>query len=298
MEAATMEPPAESTETADAAEAATADLAWKELPDKSDDGETLFIAPNTPGIQTYDETATAAFRVAVAEDGKVRLDMCDDELMPEDFPDELPSVEEAKAWCERRNAELATSDPAIETGSTTTETPKDEQREKTLNEPPVGSREFPVDPARLAKHLKDIEQQNRIVCNARIDYEDAKEEAAALKKAWERESESLSNLISRFNEPLPLFENVAGHIARDQGCSWLFVAGSDAWKDATVGKWKHEADRRGLQVHMARVNERRRLQLARDVGVDSADGTGIWRGDKKQKARVLTELMQDLLFAA
>jgi hypothetical protein len=89
---------------------------------------------------------------------------------------------------------------------------------------------------------------------------------------------------------------VAVHVAKRAGCSWLFVAGSDAWKDATVGEWVDRGHAAGLSVHMARVNERRRLMLARDVGVDSADGTGMWRGDREQKGRILRELMQGLLF--
>jgi hypothetical protein len=88
---------------------------------------------------------------------------------------------------------------------------------------------------------------------------------------------------------------VATYIARRMSLSWIFVAGSDAWKDSTLYDWVTWGRERGLQVHLARVNERRRLQAAINAGVDSSDGTGIWRGDKKQKQRVLSELVQMLL---
>lgn len=89
---------------------------------------------------------------------------------------------------------------------------------------------------------------------------------------------------------------VAVYCAKAQGCSWIFVAGSDAWKEATVPEWVRYAHAKGLRVHLARANETKRLDLARRAGCDSADGTGIWRGDKAQKARVLRALVQELMF--
>lgn len=79
------------------------------------------------------------------------------------------------------------------------------------------------------------------------------------------------------------------------GVQWVFVAGDDAWKDSTMAEWTREAHARGMKCHVARVNDRRRLMAARDCGADSADGTGIWRGDRKQKQRVLSELVQLLM---
>lgn len=54
----------------------------------------------------------------------------------------------------------------------------------------------------------------------------------------------------------------------------LFLGGDTEWKlgpDARA--LAAEANRRGIWVHMGRVNSRRRLQRAADSGCDSADGT-------------------------
>lgn len=54
----------------------------------------------------------------------------------------------------------------------------------------------------------------------------------------------------------------------------LFVGGSDAWK-LSEASWRlcHDAKRRGLWVHMGRVNSLRRLRACVLSGLDSADGT-------------------------
>lgn len=72
----------------------------------------------------------------------------------------------------------------------------------------------------------------------------------------------------------------------------VFIAGSDEWKDRTLADWVAEAHCRDMWAHVARVNDTNRLRAARDAGADSADGTGIWRGDRKQKRRVLSEIVQ------
>lgn len=57
-------------------------------------------------------------------------------------------------------------------------------------------------------------------------------------------------------------------------CDWLFVGGTDAWK-LSEASWglSAEAKRRGLKVHVGRVNSYQRLALCAFHGVDSADGT-------------------------
>lgn len=93
-------------------------------------------------------------------------------------------------------------------GSATAETPKDET--------PVGSRDVPIDPDRLKKHLGDIEEQERTVRFALSEYEEAKEEASRLKKEHEKEVDRLCRLIRDFHQPAPLFEqakNVAAEPA-------------------------------------------------------------------------------------
>lgn len=70
------------------------------------------------------------------------------------------------------------------------------------------------------------------------------------------------------------------------------VAGSTDWKRSTVCMWAKESRSRGMKTHMLRVNTQDRMQLAKDAGCDWADGTGIWRGDKKQKQGLLLALSQ------
>lgn len=118
---------------------------------------------------------------------------------------------------------------------------------------------------------------------------------------------SASRIVSRQHLPMmrdlfpsvPLAVAVQDGMGEDdvEGFDWIFVAGSDEWKDATVGFWCRVGRDRGMPVHLARVNERRRMDLAKDAGCASADGTGIWRGDRKQKQRVLLALIQQGLFA-
>lgn len=82
------------------------------------------------------------------------------------------------------------------------------------------------------------------------------------------------------------------------GFDALFVAGSTGWKWATASRWIAEAQRRGMWGHVARVNTKRGIWHCQDIGADSADGTGIWRGDRKQMQGVLDALVQPQLFAA
>lgn len=55
----------------------------------------------------------------------------------------------------------------------------------------------------------------------------------------------------------------------------LFVGGSTAWKlSAAAADLCREARARGKWAHVGRVNTRRRLRVAYDLGADSVDGTG------------------------
>ncbi|GAC1575027.1 MAG: hypothetical protein NVS3B18_08690 [Candidatus Dormibacteria bacterium] len=54
----------------------------------------------------------------------------------------------------------------------------------------------------------------------------------------------------------------------------VFIGGSTAWKLGPEARQiVAEAKRRGLWVHMGRVNSERRLRYAKHIGCDSADGT-------------------------
>lgn len=76
------------------------------------------------------------------------------------------------------------------------------------------------------------------------------------------------------------------------GYDWCFVGGSTDWKWRTCEHWCAAANERGMRCHIARVNTANRINHCIDIGADSADGTGIWRGDRKQLAGVLAALTQ------
>jgi hypothetical protein len=76
----------------------------------------------------------------------------------------------------------------------------------------------------------------------------------------------------------------------------VFVGGSTEWKWRTAAAWTDAAHRRGMWSHIARVNTRNRIRLCVDMHADSADGTGIFRGDKQQLRGVLEALTEGHLF--
>jgi hypothetical protein len=58
----------------------------------------------------------------------------------------------------------------------------------------------------------------------------------------------------------------------------FFVGGTTEWKlSQAAADMAREAKRRGLWVHMGRVNSIRRLEWAWSIGCDSVDGTGLTR---------------------
>lgn len=57
------------------------------------------------------------------------------------------------------------------------------------------------------------------------------------------------------------------------------VGGDTDWKDATIRTWATWCRDHGVWCHVFRVNTVRRLNLCIDEGVDSVDGTGLFRGD-------------------
>jgi len=116
-------------------------------------------------------------------------------------PDRFPTLAAAKAWCEERNRELAAAAAPVRT----TETPKDERRAA------AAAAEEPK-PDRLQKHLADIEKAEREATNLRLEWEEAKDHAAALKKDYERACEDLCRIIRDYNAPAPLFDQVAGGV--------------------------------------------------------------------------------------
>lgn len=80
----------------------------------------------------------------------------------------------------------------------------------------------------------------------------------------------------------------------------LFVGGSNRHKDRESRDLILEAKRRGLWVHVGRVNTRRRIRYCLELGVDTFDGTGFdrfsnrelrnlfrWEGEYQRQIRLL-----------
>lgn len=68
----------------------------------------------------------------------------------------------------------------------------------------------------------------------------------------------------------------------------VFVGGSTAWKERTLGMWCARFPR----VHVGRVNGYRMLRACADAGAESCDGTGWFRGDQKQLEGLKRFLME------
>jgi len=60
----------------------------------------------------------------------------------------------------------------------------------------------------------------------------------------------------------------------------IFVGGSTEWKRQTMWKWCHEFPR----VHVGRINTEKWLWNCARCGAESCDGTGWFRGNKRQLA--------------
>lgn len=78
------------------------------------------------------------------------------------------------------------------------------------------------------------------------------------------------------------------------GAGALFIGGSTAWKlGAHARRAVREAHRRGMWVHMGRVNSARRMRYAADIGCDSVDGTFLAFGPNQNLPR-LTRWLADV----
>lgn len=66
----------------------------------------------------------------------------------------------------------------------------------------------------------------------------------------------------------------------------VFVGGTTEWKWSTLNDWTSSFPR----VHVGRVNTERLLWLAHEAGAESCDGTGWFRGDRKQLQGLLRYL--------
>jgi hypothetical protein len=74
----------------------------------------------------------------------------------------------------------------------------------------------------------------------------------------------------------------------------LFIGGSDAWKESeAVGELVIEAKRRGMLVHVGRVNTQRRERFFLEQGVDSFDGSKYSRWPDAWIPGALARLARD-----
>lgn len=78
------------------------------------------------------------------------------------------------------------------------------------------------------------------------------------------------------------------------GPSAVFIGGDTDWKLGPEARHAvHVAKRRGLWVHMGRVNTLRRLRYAAEIGCDSVDGTLLAFGPDVHLPRLLRWLNPD-----
>jgi hypothetical protein len=84
-------------------------------------------------------------------------------------------------------------------------------------------------------------------------------------------------------------------IADSPSLSAVCVGGDSTWKDSTIPVWAKWARERGIWCHVFRVNNEARVNLCIDEGVDSVDGTGLFRGNQRQRTQTFAALRQPLL---
>lgn len=73
----------------------------------------------------------------------------------------------------------------------------------------------------------------------------------------------------------------------------LFIGGSTGWKlGPHAARIARQAKAHGKQVHMGRVNSRRRWSYAEHIGCDSADGTFLAFGPDENLGRLTTWVTQ------
>lgn len=120
-------------------------------------------------------------------------------------------------------------------------------------------------------------------------------QSAALKPRWAIVPDVPGNAlrtIERWHQFAPSLGNIPAALAVQDGMtvadvhalpvlpSVICVGGSTEWKWETVGMWAANFPR----VHLLRCNAPTKLYELEQMGVESCDGTGWSRGDRKQTA--------------
>lgn len=91
------------------------------------------------------------------------------------------------------------------------------------------------------------------------------------------------SVIIRDHELKPAFVLQNGCTESDwpDDCEALFIGGTTDYKlSSTVRNIVEKANEKGLWVHMGRVNSKKRIQYASDIGCHSVDGSGYARFPK------------------
>lgn len=114
---------------------------------------------------------------------------------------------------------------------------------------------------------------------------------------WGRTVHLASNYVSTVRQ-----KGFPVAIALQDGCNfkqvldfspdWVFVAGSDEWKDSNIAPACRYFHDMGIKVHVGRVNTMDRIKLCFEAGVDECDGTSLNRFTNKnspQMARWLSK---------
>lgn len=118
---------------------------------------------------------------------------------------------------------------------------------------------------------------------ARCVFATAPDVVADAKKTWARSAPTFAPIrAAGYKAAL-----VAQNGIEDMDVAWgefdaLFLGGDTRWKlSAAAQDVTREAKRRGLWVHMGRVNSFRRLEIAQRFGCDSVDGNFLGFGPDK-----------------
>lgn len=69
-------------------------------------------------------------------------------------------------------------------------------------------------------------------------------------------------------------EDVESMVGPDLG---IAVGGTTEWKELSIPRWGRLAQKKGAYLHVLRVNTCRRIDICRDAGVDSFDGSSVSR---------------------
>lgn len=96
--------------------------------------------------------------------------------------------------------------------------------------------------------------------------------------SWKKWQPILSELYPNLPLAMAVQDGMTPNDVPDEA-DWIFVGGGDPWKMQSVPMWTESFPGR---VHVGRVNTEKRLWECDRAGVSSCDGTGWFRGDKKQ----------------